>query len=318
MHWKKWLLFAEIMTLLIPTLPGCSEPDTTGQPAVAFWLDGDPVMLPDFKDRVAISLKNWGLEEEVTEQDIQRAIDTSIRDLKVEKIIRREAERLGLKPIDKPEEVPKELTGRYGEGFETLEESETEWWNRVVSGFQIMDLAGGISEHLARDIVITEEMIQQDYEARKDYFTKPESFEFQIIRVHDLDLANDLHARLKKRWKFETLAQEHSNLNGEGAHGESVIKQSGELPGEFEADLQQLNPGEFSRVLASSEGYFIYKLIKKIPAEVLPLESVQDRLREDLAIRLRSAMFQEWLDREIAGLEYTPGTPLAVSGDVME
>ncbi|MBN1879244.1 peptidyl-prolyl cis-trans isomerase [bacterium] len=314
MHWKKWLRCVDVFITLMMVSVGCGSQESVQETAVALWIDGEATLVPQLKARVAVRLMDWGLEDDIGDEDIQRAITSCIRDLCVEKVIRQEANRLGLKAIEDTGQVPEELK-RYGEGFEFMADGETEWWNRVVSGLQVMDLAGGISEHLARDIDVTDEMIRQEYEQRLDYFTKPERLEFRIIRVYDADLAKDLYAQLKRKWKFETLAQKHSNLKGEGAQGESVIKQAGELPSEFEAELIQLKPGEISRVLAASEGYFIYKLIKKYPPEVLPLESVRDRLQEELVVRLRSRIFQDWLDQEVNKLEIRQGTPLADLGD---
>ncbi len=300
---------------MVWALTGCNSPETIAEPPIALWIDGEPVLVGELQERVSVSLRDWSLEGEINDSDIERIVENCIRDIVSEKVIRREAVRLGLKTFDDSGDIPAELNTKPAEGFEFLEKSEEEWWQRVVSSFQVMDFAGGISEHLATNLEITEEMIQQEYIQRQDYFTKPESLELQVIRVYDPELANDIHARLDKKWKFETLAQNHSNLKGEGAQGASFVKQAGELPSEYGNELLQLKPGQNSRVLASSEGYFIYRLLKKYPAEVLPLDSVRDRLRKDLVISQRSRIFREWLDHEIEKLDIRRGTPLAISGD---
>jgi len=267
------------------------------------------------KNSVKTKVKTWALDGEIGEEDFDRVVESWVEDLRMERVIREEARRAGYTVRNFKEEIPEKMVESYPEGFEFAERNEMEWWNKVSSGVELMELTAQIVEDLTKDIEVSEEVLNAEYMRRIEFYTLPESLEVQVIRVYDSELAQELHKKLLRQWKFETLAQKHSNLNGDGSYGETIRKNVGEFSREIEPELLAMKAGDISRVFVSQEGYFIYKLVKKHPSQILPFETVRDKVSEDWLIAQKSLIFREWLESEMQKIDVRYGTPLPYWGD---
>lgn len=315
MHFKKYAQWCNWLLLLVLVAAGCLEPETRSPEAIALWIEKEPVPVKILKDKVDVKMKTLGVTWEISEEDFARIVDSCINDLVTERVVRQKADSMNLQVAAGFENLGDDSNVYYGEGFEFLEQSDIDWWKRVRSGLELIDLSEQIALKLTGDIVIAEEDIRKEYENRIDFFTTPEILEYQIIKVNDPGQADDIHKQLsRKRSTFEALAKKHSCIRGEGALGEIVRKSAGEFPGNHEMELLKLKEGRISPVLMSGDGYYIYKICRKYPEQVLPLDEVRDRLRQDLIGGRRTEVFQKWLDQEIRKVTIRYGTPLPFNG----
>ena len=83
------------------------------------------------------------------------------------------------------------------------------------------------------------------------------------------------------------------------ARGKSVV------PPQFEAAAFSLEPGKVSDPVLTVFGYHIIKLIEKIPADVVPFERVEDRIRQGMQRDAVQKKLPEFISklREDAGVE---------------
>lgn len=315
MHCRKYVQWCNWLLLLVFITAGCREPETRTPEEIALWIENEPVQVKVLKDKVSIKMKTLGVTWEITEQDFARIVDGCINDLVAERVIRQKADSLGLQITPGFENLDEDVNVYYGEGFEFLEQSDLDWWKRVRSGLELIDLSEQIALNLTGDMVIAEEDIRKEYENRIDFYTTPEILEYQIIKLTHSEQAEEVHKQLlRKGLTFESLAKKHSSIRGEGALGEIIRKKAGEFPGDHEAELLKLKEGQISPILLSSDGYYIYKICRKYPEEVLPLDTVRDRLGQDLIAGRRTEIFQKWLDQEIRKVTIRYGTPLPFIG----
>ncbi|MBN1296141.1 peptidyl-prolyl cis-trans isomerase [bacterium] len=284
-------------------------------PAIALWIDNAPVTMVTFLTHIEVTRQTWSIENTFSPEEHEAIVSRTIRDLVEERVLQQAAEEMGI-TVNREELFPDipEIR-KYPEGFGLLEESEQQWQERVQDRMEIMAIASRIADRLVSDVSVTETDLRELYNRSMDRFTEPETLELRIIRVYDPDLAEDIHAKLKKGWKFSRLAEIYSNLRGESAGGERVRKRIGEFSEQFEKELMGLKPGQVSPILTSQEGYFIYQLEKRIPPSVLPFEQVHDRLRNESLATARARIFQEWLEEKAGKTVVTMGTPVPFPGE---
>jgi len=131
-----------------------------------------------------------------------------------------------------------------------------------------------------------------------------------VIRVPDPDLAEDIYRKLKRGWSFIKLAENYSNFRDSGEKGQIVRRPLPEFPERFQQNLELLQPGRFTKVMSTQKGNYIYRLEKKYPERILPLEDVRDTLRQELIARASSRKFRAWLETRVQKIEITMGTPI--------
>jgi peptidyl-prolyl cis-trans isomerase C len=80
---------------------------------------------------------------------------------------------------------------------------------------------------------------------------------------------------------------------------------SGAVPPQFEAAVFSLEPGKVSDVVITVFGYHVIKVLEKIPAGMVPLEKVEDRIRERIQRLETQKQLPEFIDklRADAGVE---------------
>jgi hypothetical protein len=315
MFCKNSLINSEIFfAVLVFVIAGCQQSSTHESADIALWIDNQPITLDYLKDRISVKVQMWGHVDEIDEKDYARILDIVIDELVQETIIRKKAVELGFNDeIDVlPDEDHPSLS--FPEGFELLENAERNWWNRVVNNIELLSYSNQIARYLGGDIDISETEIETAYLERIDFYTGPEVYEYQVIRVNDAELANEIHRQLMRGGAFESLAKKHSNLRGDGALGDIAVKAIGEFPVEIESELSKIDVRQLSPVFRAQDGYYIYKILKKHDSEVLSLEDVRDTLEEDLRMLERTRFFQSWLNRETRKTSVKYGTPLPFGG----
>ena len=133
--------------------------------------------------------------------------------------------------------------------------------------------------------------------------------------------AHELRMRALKGEEFATLQTEAYKLAGYGAigdlpKGKTETRRSGNLPAS-QRSLLDLRPGQVSQVFEESNGYFVYKLVRR---EALPLSAAREEIKETLrGERLReyqkkahesgAAILNEAYFRESNGARHTSNEP---------
>jgi hypothetical protein len=111
--------------------------------------------------------------------------------------------------------------------------------------------------------------------------------------------------QLERGADFAGLVREHSEDLSTKSRGGEYRSERGELPIELESEVFRLEPGKTSGVIESPLGLHVVRILERIPPGRIPLERVEEQIREVLVQRelpLRMAEFVERARRE-AGME---------------
>jgi len=108
---------------------------------------------------------------------------------------------------------------------------------------------------------------------------------------------DELKAQLDRGADFAALAREHSEDATTRARGGEYRAVRGELPFELETEVFRLEPGATSGVIGSPQGWHLVRILERIPPKRIPLERVEEEIREVLVQRELPLRIPEFLDR---------------------
>lgn len=128
----------------------------------------------------------------------------------------------------------------------------------------------------------TREEIEGYYREHRPDYRRLERVRLRQILVEDRDTVERAMTELRGGTDFAEAARRFSrDSTGEtgGIQGELARD---DLPPVFAETIFALEPGEISRILEAEYGFHIFQVTERLPAEVLPLELVEDEIREQL------------------------------------
>jgi len=311
------ILFCLIASLLF-MFAGCSlestPPQERSKDAIIAWIDEDPITSEQMDIGIRLLLTEKGIDLPRSDDELERLISEYLEDEARNKILDHEAEYRNITVLKEEFDASELLVNSLDipEEFEKLEQERSEWMKRVSNRMLLMKSAAAIVKELSIDIQITDEQIELAYQNNIDKFKESMKITAQVIRVYDVEIAKKIHAQLKRKWNFTTLAERFSTMKGEGAKGAKYTVSVTEYPMEFVEDLKKLPLYTISDILISEGRYYIVKIYERIPEKVLPIETVRNTLEKELISCERSTRFQQWMDDRLAKLDIRMGTPISL------
>jgi parvulin-like peptidyl-prolyl isomerase len=139
-----------------------------------------------------------------------------------------------------------------------------------------------VQRDMAARVVLTEESVRADYDARVAEYTKPESIKLQQILVPDEAVAAQLVSRARAGEDFATLARAFSEDATRAAGGELGSFARGELSPSLDQAAFALAVGEVSEPIATPDGFRILRVQERTPASVTGFEQARAEIRERL------------------------------------
>ena len=156
-----------------------------------------------------------------------------------------------------------------------------------------------VRAYLAKDVKISEEEIQNDYNTNPEYNERDLLKVSQIV-VEKEDEAKEILEKLKKGEPFKKLAMERSvDVPTKLVRGELEWFVKGEREKEVEEALAKLEKGGISEIVTLKGKYYIFKLDDKRNVPKPPLLKVKD----DIVKRLMYKKVTEIVDKEIEDLK---------------
>ena len=156
-----------------------------------------------------------------------------------------------------------------------------------------------LARELKKDIVITEEQVNDFYQKNKTVFMRKEGATVAHILIMGVDLktrkplpqeqlmkkkavANRLQERARSGEDFTKLVQAFSEDKA-SKENKGVYKFTrGQMLPTFEAAAFTMVPGQISDVVQTQYGYHIIKMIEKIESIQVPLEEVKEQIHANL------------------------------------
>lgn len=179
---------------------------------------------------------------------------------------------------------------------------EADLKRKIKEGMEIRKL---IDLHIAPNISISESIAKQFYDQNPDLFTQNEQVRASHILIKLTPSADQaqktkakmvieaLQKQLKAGADFATLARENSQGPSNTKGGDLGFFGRGQMVPPFETAAFQLAKGEYSGIVRTRFGYHLIKLTDKKPANVVPFDAIQPKIRKHLAQKLKEEKLRD-------------------------
>lgn len=158
-----------------------------------------------------------------------------------------------------------------------------------------------LSEHVLKDVHVTEEECEAYYEEHLDEYVSNDVVRVREILVNDDALVQKIYGLLKAKGNrnFADLARLYSSGATAASGGDLGTFHRGELPEEFEKAIFSVSPGTVSRLVRSQYGYHIFLVEEKILAHQQKFYEVKEAIREKLQLERE----REHITKELESLK---------------
>ncbi len=135
----------------------------------------------------------------------------------------------------------------------------------------------------ARTLAVSDEEIKDFYDKNTDLYFQKEKVRLKQIYMKDLSDIQDVKQKLDSGAKFA---------------GDDISAERGQLPVYDDSSVFDLKPNGISGIISGEAGYYIFKLIDKVPAKETKLEDIKDNIRKFLLSEKARTLFQNDLQEE--------------------
>lgn len=260
-------------------------------------VNNDVIIQSEVEELLAVLYMQMRSEysEERAQQELNKLQGVALERLIEDKLILEEAKK---QKIEVPHQVIEERLSEMKSRFD----NELDFQDELVrQGITLADLKRKITEQLMmseavefnvkRGITVSPVEITVYYQAYQDEFKEPESVKVDSIFCESQDKAKGAFSRLRKGQDFKDVERQMSI-------GSSLGKvHRGELLKEIEDAIFSLEENELSNIIKTKTGFYIFKLIKKIPGQHLPLSKVEAKIEEYLRSQKMDRRFKEWVEK---------------------
>ncbi len=245
--------------------------------------------------------------QEFAEQ-IEQAKKNIINQIVEEKLILSEAKKYEIKV---EEETIAERIDKIKQGFASEEEFEQAL---ILQGLTLKDLRDRFTDQemmkkavdyfVRFKIEVDPIEIREFYQAHPETLIRPEEVRLKSILIKldqdgdelaALEKAKIVLERLKQGDSFEDLAKKYSQGTNAQEGGDLGFIARGQLIEKIDQAIFELQPGEFTDVIRTNQGYRIFQIVEKKPAKELSFTQAYDLIRDQLYKRKFTETFKDWL-----------------------
>jgi len=145
-------------------------------------------------------------------------------------------------------------------------------------------------------IHVSDDEIEDYYNAHKDEFQQPLMVRARQIVVATEEEANALRTRLIRGEDFREIARLYSLSPDAASGGDLGVFAKGQMPEEFDEIVFRYKVGTISKVVKSPYGYHIFLVEDRMRPRLQKLEEVRDQIKDGIFRGRQEAFFKEWLD----------------------
>lgn len=232
--------------------------------------------------------------EERVEQEMERMKQTALNRLIEDKLILEEAKKEKIEINDAMlQERLKEVKAKFKDESDFSQALSEQGltpadFKRKLSE-QIM-MSAIVEQKIRKNISVLPSEITAYYQGYPDEFGAPESAQTDSILCASSEKAKEVLALLSAGKDFKEVAGEFSVGSPLG-----IIKK-GELAKDIEDVIFNLAEGGVSGIVTAPTGFYIFKIIRRIPASKLSLAEAEAQIREKLMKRKMDKRFAEWME----------------------
>jgi parvulin-like peptidyl-prolyl isomerase len=255
-------------------------------------VNGDVISMDLFNRRVDAAMKEISKNTSVEAADEQALLqDTkkSILEQMIESIILLQwAEREGL-------EIPgKSVNSKIAEMRKSFPSKKEFYQSLEDQGITMDDLERDTRKQLvvdklidmrAKTMAVSDEEIKNFYDNNTELYFQKEKVRLKQIYMKELSDIRDIKQKLDSGEKFS---------------GDDIFAERGQLPVNDDSSVFDLKQNGISGILSGEAGYYIFKLVDKVPAKETKLEDIKDNIRKFLLSEKARTLFQNDLQEEKA------------------
>ncbi|MBD3413026.1 MAG: hypothetical protein GF421_01170 [Candidatus Aminicenantes bacterium] len=288
-HMKKTFV---VLVLLVAAMQVSGEEVVDAIVAV---VNEDIITLSDFKlqDETlyqSLASQYQGLElDEVYKESRKTLLDSMITDL----LLLQEAEK---QEIDVSSQLEKMIEGMKEQyGFSSIDEIKRAMGKQGIDyqvwlDFQEREMLkeGVIFYAFGKDIVVDDTEVINYYRQHPDEFKEQASFELKAIYLSESEksrqeiqeLKEEISSRLESGDLFEDLAENYSDGPYKESRGELGSFKKGTLDRTLEQAVEEIQVGEVTSWIQTSNGWYLLKLIDKQEERVKSFDNVRDEIEQ--------------------------------------
>jgi len=301
---KKTRISIALFTACVLIGLGFATPALSVEDAIIAVVNDEVITLKDLKDYINAVYTQLKIEGRYTEDEIRKIIEQvqedGINRLIDDRLILNAANEKGIEAKRAAvDEKIAEFRSRYASEQAFLAALAAE-------GLNVTDLRNRITDQLKSQFFVETEIksaikvnpqdVTDYYNEHTGEFKKPERVDLESIFIAYADdrraakkAADSAYRLLKDGTAFAEAASQFSK-------GPSVgIIARGQTKPDIEKMIFALKPGEFTAPMESDQGIFIFKLNRKLPEEILPLEEVKDFIAQTLFNEKLQEKMKAWL-----------------------
>jgi len=153
--------------------------------------------------------------------------------------------------------------------------------------------------HLTESVEVTDEMIREEYETRKDELILEDRANLAMINVSNRSAAEEALSKLKAGVPFETVSNEYNSGALVDLKGVLGLRTAQSIPTELHSyAFERLQVGDLTPVVPHAKGFFVAELIEKDPTHKMSFEEAKEALRKVVLERERDALLMAWTERQ--------------------
>ncbi len=298
----QWAAIVIVMVAGAPAALGASQA-SSAEPEIVARVNGEPVMRSELRRMVtnpnARSL--YQRESGAKKVDGQEFTRWALRKLIVKRLALQEAARRNITVAEQDLDRAVALWKARMKGAKKAEkylQSRGLDEKSLRDAFRTDMLAGRVSAAVIQDVRVTEEQLQEYYEAHKAELQLPEEVRLRIIAVKDRAAADEVVAAVHRGEEFDRLARERSMEARAAEVGDGRWLAVPGLPPPLRAAVDRLKAGETSEPLQGSAEVIVVRLEERRAARTKTLEEARPEIEKRLLTAKQREVLQAWLKEQ--------------------
>ncbi|MFP4193250.1 MAG: peptidylprolyl isomerase, partial [Candidatus Hydrogenedentota bacterium] len=296
-----------------PQMQMPQQPEPPDVPDVVAQVNGEEITGEEFQEaymQFSQMMMTQG-QQPLSEQEVlDQLVNTRILEIR--------AEEAGIEvPDEDVQEQLDELAEQFG-GEEQLEQLlEQQGIDRDELDDMIrQDLRNAAFRDEITDVEVTDEEVQEAYDELREMgeFEQGERADIQHIFIEGMteedreageEEISDAYQRIEDGEAFEDVASDVSEDPTSAEEGGRMEIERGMLPGmpEFEEQAFEAPTGEVTEPFMSEQGWHIMQVIEREEGGTVPLEEVEEDIREFVRQNEQGEQLQEWVEAERAEMD---------------
>jgi parvulin-like peptidyl-prolyl isomerase len=272
----------------------------SAEPEVAARVNGEPVTRGELQRVLAdpAMRRRMKLELGVQEPDSKELVRLALQKLINQRLILQEA---GRRDFTVTEQELKHGVAAFRRRFKDARKF-TAWMktrglddNLLREGIRAEILMTRVRAAVVADVQLTEEQVQEYYEAHREEVKTAEEVRLRLIAVHDKAAAEEILAAVQKGEDFERLARERSLESRAAQGGDTGWVNPQTLSPPLREAVGTMKAGETRGPLQSGVEFQIVRLEERRPARTKSLAEARPEIEQRLLPAKRQEAFQAWL-----------------------